>query len=191
MKAENMESELRVLSAQAKDRRIAFELSRLAGELEMLRGFRKSGQFREAKYTATFLTKNLDALDEGVSSAHAVLVAALRSCAEEALRLPDAFDVIDRSARIIARQNEPPGPEKFPAGSLVRIAPLAALQTFKDTWKLHHPLVDEQLQYAGKIARVRNVGYYHGGDILYILDEMDDYTWHEQCLESACDDNPS
>src|SRR6185437_6790383 len=51
----------------------------------------------------------------------------------------------------------------FDAGALVRIRPLGALQEFRSSWKLHHPLAEEQLDFAGRIATVAAVGFYHGG----------------------------
>ena len=73
--------------------------------------------------------------------------------------------------------------EKFPIGTLVRIAPLERLQAFKHEWKYHHPLQDEQLHFAGTIDKVRTVGFYHGGDVIYQL-ETAPGTWHEGVLES-------
>jgi hypothetical protein len=73
--------------------------------------------------------------------------------------------------------------EKFPIGTIVRIAPLARLQEFKRDWKYHHPLQGEQLQFAGTTDRVRTVGFYHGGDIIYQLESAPG-TWHEAVLES-------
>jgi hypothetical protein len=73
--------------------------------------------------------------------------------------------------------------EKFPIGTVVRIAPLEQLQAFKRDWKYHHPLQDEQLQFAGTANRVRTVGFYHGGDVIYHL-ETAPGTWHEGVLDS-------
>jgi hypothetical protein len=73
--------------------------------------------------------------------------------------------------------------EKFPIGTVVRIAPLEQLQAFKRDWKYHHPLQDVQLQFAGTTDRVRTVGFYHGGDVIYQL-ETALRTWHEGVLES-------
>jgi hypothetical protein len=60
--------------------------------------------------------------------------------------------------------------EKFPIGTVVRIAPLEQLQAFKRDWRYHHPLQDEQLQFAGTMDKVRPVGFYHGGDVIYQLE---------------------
>jgi hypothetical protein len=37
------------------------------------------------------------------------------------------------------------------------------------------------LKFADKIAKVKSVGFYHGGDELYELEGVLG-TWHEQCL---------
>ena len=57
----------------------------------------------------------------------------------------------------------------FPVGTKVRIRARPALETFMREWKYHHPLQSEQLAFAGSVATVKDVGYYHGGDTLYQL----------------------
>lgn len=74
--------------------------------------------------------------------------------------------------------------EKFQKGSTVRIAQHAVLENFFKTWKLHNRLQSDQLNYAGRIAEVKTVGFYHGGDVLYELKGVPGI-WHEQCLEAA------
>ncbi len=74
----------------------------------------------------------------------------------------------------------------FPRGTRVRIADRAALESFKVTWRYHHPLQAEQLPFAGTVATVQAVGYYHGGDELYDLAGVPGL-WHEACLEPAED----
>jgi hypothetical protein len=71
--------------------------------------------------------------------------------------------------------------EDFPIGSKIRIAEASQLQEFIQTWKYHHKLKDEQLPYAGQVAEVANVSFYHGGDVLYELRGVPGI-WHEQCL---------
>jgi hypothetical protein len=73
--------------------------------------------------------------------------------------------------------------EKFSHGSKVQVADRAFLQNFLETWNFHRRLEFEQLNYAGKIAKVKSVGFCHGGDVLYTLNEIPG-TWHEQCLLS-------
>lgn len=72
----------------------------------------------------------------------------------------------------------------FPAGSKVRVVSKSALETFMREWKYHHKLQPEQLAFAGAAATVKSVGFYHGGDPLYNLDDIPG-TWHESCLEPA------
>jgi len=78
------------------------------------------------------------------------------------------------------------GPYKadFPCGSRVRIVPRDTLARFAQEWKLHNPLQAEQLAFAGVTAIVRHVGYYHGGDELYQLQNIPG-VWHATCLEAA------
>ena len=77
-----------------------------------------------------------------------------------------------------------PYQEKYPAGTFVRIAPAERLRAFmRPQWKYHHPVSKEQLQAAGRRDKVRSVGFYHGGDVLYQL-STEIGTWHEDCLDS-------
>jgi hypothetical protein len=71
--------------------------------------------------------------------------------------------------------------EDFPKGTLVRIPDLPALERFRAEWKYHHPLTLEQLEYAGRKAKVIDIGYYHGGDVIYTLEGIPGL-WNEQCL---------
>ena len=72
----------------------------------------------------------------------------------------------------------------FEPGMPVRVRTRAELETFRAAWRYHHPLAPEQIEYAGKITRVTEVGYYHGGDVLYKLDNVPGI-WHEQCLAAV------
>jgi hypothetical protein len=74
--------------------------------------------------------------------------------------------------------------ESFPKGSKVKIANRAFLENFLLTWKLHNKLRPEQLDYADQIAEVESVGFYHGGDQLYKLENIPGI-WHEQCLQAV------
>ena len=78
----------------------------------------------------------------------------------------------------------------FPEGTQVEIVGQAELVEFMTTWKLHHPLTDELLAYAGRRAVVRAVSYYHGGDELYALREIPG-TWHERCLRPSAVVHPA
>jgi hypothetical protein len=73
---------------------------------------------------------------------------------------------------------------EFPAGSKVRIAELLRLREFQQTWKYHHKLSPEQLEFAGQVAEVEKNGFYHGGDVLYELRGVPGI-WHEECLGPA------
>lgn len=77
-----------------------------------------------------------------------------------------------------------PYKEAFPAGTDVRIADQAFLEDFMATWKYHHKLRPEQLAYADCVARVKGVGFYHGGDPIYDLEGIPGL-WLEQCLRLA------
>jgi hypothetical protein len=68
----------------------------------------------------------------------------------------------------------------FPVGSKVQIADRALLLNFMATWKYHHKLLLEQLEYADAVGKVEKVGFYHGGD-LYNLEGIPGI-WHEECL---------
>jgi hypothetical protein len=72
----------------------------------------------------------------------------------------------------------------FPVGSRVRIASREDLEEFSKTWKYHHPLMPEQLQYHDRVAKVDKASAYHGGDELYELENIPGI-WHEQCLRAA------
>jgi hypothetical protein len=73
---------------------------------------------------------------------------------------------------------------RYPVGTMVRIASLDRLRAFKQQWKYHHPLDPEQLKYAGTADKVCSVGFYHGGDVLYDLENAPG-TWHEEMLDPA------
>ena len=73
----------------------------------------------------------------------------------------------------------------FPIGTEVLIAPQTTLARFqRPIWRNHHPVLDEQIPYADKVGRVAKVGFYHGGDVLYWLENIPGI-WHEVCLTTA------
>jgi hypothetical protein len=78
----------------------------------------------------------------------------------------------------------PPCKELFPVGTRVRVAPDRQLEEFRETWQFHHPLTAEQVAFAGRETTVRDVAFYHGGDVLYTLDGFPGI-WHEQCLAAT------
>lgn len=71
----------------------------------------------------------------------------------------------------------------FPVGAEVRVVRQERLEEFRRTWKLHHPLEEEQLSYGGTLTRVATVSFYHG-DALYTLQNVPGI-WHEVCLAPA------
>ena len=74
-----------------------------------------------------------------------------------------------------------PYKEAFPKGSRVRIASKHCLEDFMASWKYHHRLQPEQVNFADQVATVEGVAFYHGGDPLYTLANIPGF-WHEQCL---------
>ena len=75
---------------------------------------------------------------------------------------------------------------EFPIGSTVRVVDRRDLEKFMAEWALHNPRRAEQLEFGGRLATVREVGYYHGGDEVYTLDGLPG-VWHEVCLRAAGD----
>lgn len=76
-----------------------------------------------------------------------------------------------------------PYESQFQAGEHVRVADTETLLEFREKWRLHNPLTEEQLRFAGNEAVVAEVGFYHGGDALYRLDGVPG-VWHGACLRS-------
>lgn len=156
---------------------------KLIALFEAAASFKSAGMYREAAYTAGF----------GLEPAHELLsrdpcltpVENARRALEEFLTLPQISPSIDLDrVPLQPASPEEPGPYRaqFPAGTRVRIADEAALRQFQRGWHLHHPLSDEQLQFAGRTTVVSKVGYFHGGDALYSLVDTGNYLWHEACL---------
>jgi hypothetical protein len=73
---------------------------------------------------------------------------------------------------------------EFSEGTIVRIADEGSLKQFLRDWRWHNPLTVEQLQFAGRPAKVRSIGFYHGGDELYELEGIPG-VWHEECLRGG------
>jgi hypothetical protein len=73
--------------------------------------------------------------------------------------------------------------ERYPVGTRVRIASAADLDAFQHAWRYHDPLTTAQLAFAGQECIVAQVGFYHGGDPLYVLDGVPG-VWHEPCLSN-------
>jgi hypothetical protein len=70
----------------------------------------------------------------------------------------------------------------FPVGSSVRVISRAALEGFAQGWKYHHKLLHEQMEFAGATSTGKEVSFYHGGDQLYVLENLPGI-WNEPCLE--------
>jgi hypothetical protein len=186
LQANDVAAKLRIYADKSEDRNTEFALSRLAGEIELIQTFRSAGRYTEAKYTTAAFRRHLSEFEEVAAAILPdALLESLWQYAGEIDALPNTVNVADRSGELLKRGSAPAGPELFPVGARVRIAPLAALERFESSWKLHHPLLEEQFKYAGSLARVKAVGYHHGGDVLYSLDTTGDFLWHEQCLERA------
>jgi hypothetical protein len=73
---------------------------------------------------------------------------------------------------------------RYPKGRRVRIAGRLELERFRTDWRLHHPLTEEQLDWAGEEVEVMDVVMYHGGDMLYVVrgSRGESGYWHEACL---------
>jgi len=65
---------------------------------------------------------------------------------------------------------------------MVKIVERAELENFMNNWKLHNRLQPGQLEQAGRVGKIKSVGFYHGGDELYEIEGVPGI-WHEQCLE--------
>jgi len=81
----------------------------------------------------------------------------------------------------MGKSRGPYNPE-YPEGTKVKVASRDFLTNFMHTWKYHNKLQPNQLEYAGMVAEVESVGFYHGGDELYKLKGLPGI-WHETCLE--------
>jgi hypothetical protein len=73
---------------------------------------------------------------------------------------------------------------EFEVGSEVRIADRAFLEDFLDAGQYHHDLEPEQVEFAGRTAKVKEVNFFTGGDEIYTLEGIPG-VWHEECLQQA------
>lgn len=73
---------------------------------------------------------------------------------------------------------------EFAVGQEVRIADRSFLESFLEAGQYHNELEPEQLEYAGRVATVTNVTFFHGGDEIYALEGIPG-VWHEECLSPA------
>jgi len=73
---------------------------------------------------------------------------------------------------------------EFEVGTEVRIADRRFLEEFLEAGQYHHDLEPEQVQFAGRTAKVKSVEFFHGGDEIYALEGIPG-VWHEECLSAA------
>jgi len=73
---------------------------------------------------------------------------------------------------------------EFEVGSQVRIADRSFLESFLEEGQYHNELEPEQLEFAGRVASVARVEFFHGGDEIYTLEGIPG-VWHEECLSAA------
>ncbi|MGA3293557.1 MAG: hypothetical protein ABSE45_06180 [Candidatus Acidiferrales bacterium] len=73
---------------------------------------------------------------------------------------------------------------EFEVGTEVRVADRAFLEEFLEAGQYHNELEPEQLEYAGRLAKVKEVSFFHGGDEIYTLEGIPG-VWHEECLTAV------
>lgn len=73
---------------------------------------------------------------------------------------------------------------EFEVGTEVRIADRAFLEDFLEAGQYHNELEPEQLEFAGRTAKVKAVNFFHGGDEIYNLEGIPG-VWHEECLAAV------
>jgi hypothetical protein len=73
---------------------------------------------------------------------------------------------------------------EFEVGAEVRVADRAFLEKILEAGQYHNELEPEQLAFAGAVARVKSVEFFHGGDEIYMLEGIPG-VWHEECLSAA------
>jgi UDP-N-acetylglucosamine--N-acetylmuramyl-(pentapeptide) pyrophosphoryl-undecaprenol N-acetylglucosamine transferase len=111
---------------------------------------------------------------------------AARDIAKMAARIAEIEEPVSdsqRYANISTKDIKYAYQEKFPVGTGIRIARRDVLEDFMRTWKFHNKLRPEQLEYAGEAGKIKSVGFYHGGDVLYEIENIPGI-WHERCLQA-------
>lgn len=158
-------------------------VERLIAILNGVTAFKSSGMYREAIYTARFGLETVNDLLARDPSNPSITEA--KQALEEVVALPDVSPnlVTDRRPPDAESPTES-GPycAKFPVGARVRVASESELRQFQRYWHWHHPVLDEQIRFAGRSSVVTHVGFYHGGEPLYSLADTAEYLWHEACL---------
>jgi len=65
----------------------------------------------------------------------------------------------------------------------IRIKPREYLEWHANNlWTRHHPPMPEQFEFGSSIKTIKEIQMYHGGDLLYILEETPGI-WREDCIE--------
>jgi hypothetical protein len=78
----------------------------------------------------------------------------------------------------------PPNKEQFPVGTRVRVKSRSFLKQFqRPAWIYHHPLSDDQLEFAGITDTVKGAAFSHGLFFYQLVQTPG--VWHEECLECA------
>ncbi len=71
------------------------------------------------------------------------------------------------------------------ARAIVRTKPRGYLEHHRETKSvLHHPPDEQQLEYGGREALVKTVLEYHGGELVYELEEIPGL-WRFDCIEEV------
>lgn len=73
---------------------------------------------------------------------------------------------------------------EFEVGTEVRIASRAFLEEFLEAGQYHNELEPQQVAFAGRVARVKAVDFFTGGDEIYTLEDIPG-VWHEECLSAV------
>lgn len=73
---------------------------------------------------------------------------------------------------------------EFEVGSEVRVADRVFLENFLEAGQYHNELEPEQLGYASRVAKVKAVDFFHGGDEIYTLEGLPG-VWHGECLTAV------
>jgi hypothetical protein len=163
------------------DSRTIWLANKIAAEVRLMLQFKRGAQYREARYTAGYVLRNLSELMANKNTrCFNAPAALLAKVADEILLLPDIDSTDDKGGS--APPVVHPGPEKYALGSAVKVASSADLLAFQKSWHLHHPLDPGQIRFAGQVSTVSEIGYYHGGDVIYHLADTGKFIWHECCL---------
>jgi hypothetical protein len=73
---------------------------------------------------------------------------------------------------------------EFEVGTEVRIADRDFLEQVLEVGQYHNELEPEQLDFADRVAKVKSVEFFHGGDEIYTLEGIPG-AWHEECLTAV------